>query len=441
MRKKCLLALLLALTLLMSGCALVTVDQAADNARIIVDVNGQTVTKRQVNNAVSNTISQNEYMNQLYSMFGMSGSYPTDKATITPQVIAAFVENLVTEQKAKELGLDQYTEEEQAHIKEHADEEWKNYLSQIAKNYFPDLTLEGEALEAEAQKYIQQYGLSDRAYFDASAAEEELLEKIKSYTIKDVAVTDEEVQALYDEKVAADKETYTASPASYGNTVGNGGTAYYAPAGYRNVKHILINLTDEDSAKVDEAKAASTKAQTAQTDAQKALDEAAEDADKTALQAALDEAKKAADEAAAAVTAAEDAAFAAIQGKADEVYAKATAEGADFDALVKEYSQDSEGAPEYYVVSADSTAFVAPFVTASMALKNVGDVSEPVRTTYGYHIIKYFSDVQEGPVALETVKDALSKEALTTKQEKTYSDAVAAWTEAANVKTYPEKMN
>lgn len=441
MRKKGLLALLLALTLLMSGCALVTVDQEADNARIIVDVNGETVTKRQVSNAVSNTISQNEYMNQLYSMFGMSGSYPTDKATITPQVISAYVENLVSKQKAKELGLDQYTEEEQAHIKEHADEEWKSYLSQIAKNYFPDQTLEGEALEAEAQKYIQQYGLSERAYFDESATEEELLKKLKNDTIKDVTVSDEEVQALYDEKVAADKETYTASPASYGDTVGNGGTAYYAPAGYRNVKHVLIKLTDEGSAKVDEAKSASTKAQTAQTDAQKALDEAAEDADKAALQAALDEAKKAADEAAAAVTAAEDAAFAAIQDKADEVYAKATAEGADFDALVKEYSQDSEGAPEYYVVSADSTAFVAPFVTASMALQNVGDVSEPVRTTYGYHIIKYCSVVQEGPVALETVKDALSKEALTNKQEKTYDDALAAWIEAASVKTYPEKMN
>ena len=35
--------LLLALTLLLSGCALVTVDTAKDNARVIVDVNGETV--------------------------------------------------------------------------------------------------------------------------------------------------------------------------------------------------------------------------------------------------------------------------------------------------------------------------------------------------------------------------------------------------------------
>ena len=43
MQKKSLLALLLALSVLLSGCALVTVDTAKDNARVIVDVNGETV--------------------------------------------------------------------------------------------------------------------------------------------------------------------------------------------------------------------------------------------------------------------------------------------------------------------------------------------------------------------------------------------------------------
>ncbi len=440
MRKKSLLALLLALTMLLSGCALVAVDQAADNARIIIDVNGETVTKQSVSNSVNSVISQNEYMNQMYSMFGMSASYSTDSATITPQVIEAYVENLVSLQKAKALGLDQFTEEEQAKIKENADSDWASYLSQVAQAYFPDQTLEGEALEAEALKAIEQHGLSGRDTFDQSAADAMLLDKLKEYAIKDVAVTDEEVTALYDEKVAADQEKYTADPVSYGTAVSNGTAVYYAPAGYRNVKHILIQLTDEDSAAVDEKEKASTDAKTALTDAQAALENAEEGADTAALQTAVDEAQKAADEAAAALEAATDAAFANIKGKADEVYALATAEGADFDALVKEYSQDSESAPEYYVVSEGSTVFVAPFVTGAMALEKVGDISEPVRTDYGYHIIKYCGDVAEGPVALEGVREALASEALTAKQESTYADAVAAWTEEADVKTYPEKM-
>ena len=42
MQKKSLLALLLALMMLLSGCALVTVDTEKDNARTIIDVNGET---------------------------------------------------------------------------------------------------------------------------------------------------------------------------------------------------------------------------------------------------------------------------------------------------------------------------------------------------------------------------------------------------------------
>lgn len=455
MRKKCLLALLLVLSLILSGCALTTVDKDADNARVVIDVNGETVTKGQLTNAVNNVINQNQsmiqYYSQMYAAMGMQApasmyqSYPTDSATVLSEVINAYTSQLVNLQKAKELKLDEFTEEEQTHIQEDAEESWKSYLSSIASHYFPDQTLEGEALEAEAQKYIDLYKLPNKETYMADAKEdatrEVLLDKLRADTIKDVTVSDDEVKALYDEKVAADQETYDTNPAAYGSAVSNGTTVYYAPAGYRHVKHILTKFADEDSKKIDEATKASTEAQNALLDAQNALDNAAEDADKTALQAAVDEAQKAADEAAAAVTAATDTAFANIQEKTDEIYALATAEGADFDALVKEYSQDGEGAPEYYTLNEGSTIFVEPFVTGAMALKNVGDVSEPVRTTYGYHIIQYFEDVAEGPVALDTVKDALSKEALTTKQDKTYSDAMAAWKEAASIKTYPEKMN
>ena len=441
MRKKSLLALLLALMMVMSGCALVTVDQTADNAQVIVDVNGETVTKRQVTNVVNNTISQNQYMNQMYAMFGMTANYPTDSATIIPQVISYYVEHLVRVQKAKELGLDQFTEEETAEINEHAQEDWQSYLSQVASNYFPGLNLEGEELEAEAQKYIEEYSLATRENFVESATSEKLLEKLEAETVKDVTVSEEDLENLLAEKVAADQETYTATPASYGVAVSNGTATYYAPAGYRHVKHILVKLTDDDSAAITEKQTALTEANTALTTAQSALENAAEDADKEALQAAIDEAQKAVEEAQKAVDEATEAAFANIQEKTDEIYALATAEGADFDALVKEYSEDSDSAPETYVVNESSTVFVEPFVTAAMALENIGDVSEPVRTTYGYHIIKYVADVEEGPVTLDAVRETIEAEALQTKKDTTYEEAVSSWIEAADVKTYPEKIN
>ena len=103
MQKKSLLALLLALMMLLSGCALVSVDTAKDNARVIVDVNGETVNKATISAAVQNTLAQNQYYNQLYSSYGMSGMFSTDEATVTSEVINSYVENLVSKQKAAEL--------------------------------------------------------------------------------------------------------------------------------------------------------------------------------------------------------------------------------------------------------------------------------------------------------------------------------------------------
>ena len=112
MRKKSVLALLLALMIILSGCTLVTKDEEKDNARVIIDVNGETVTKHVVTAAVQNQISQNEYYNQMFAAYGYSGVYSTDEATVTAQVIDSFVENLVLKQKAYAMGMNELTDEE-----------------------------------------------------------------------------------------------------------------------------------------------------------------------------------------------------------------------------------------------------------------------------------------------------------------------------------------
>ena len=107
---------------------------------------------------------------------------------------------------------------------------------------------------------------------------------------------------------------------------------------------------------------------------------------------------------------AKEAAYAAIQPTVDEVLSKLD-EGEDFDALIAEYGQDPgmESSPakeDGYPVSADSTNWVTEFRDAAMALENVGDVSEPVRSEHGIHIIKYVSD-GKGRAARTRVREAL----------------------------------
>ena len=441
MRKKGLLALLLAVTLLMSGCALVTVDEAADNARVIVDVNGETVNKLTVHNAVHSVIEQNEYMNQFYTMLGGNVNLPTDEATVLTQVVDTYVNNLVAGQKAKELGFDQMTEEDTAAIEEEAEHEYQDYLSQVASNYLPGSTLEGDELLAEAEKYAQEHGMVGKDYFVQAVSEEKAVEKLRADTVKDVAVTEEDLEAAFTSHADANKASYDASPDAYGYAVNNGSTVYYAPAGYRMVKQILVKLAQEDSDAIAEKQTVLNDANKALTDAQDAVAAAAEGADLDALNAAVTDAEKAVEEATADLDAIRAAAFQAAKEKADEVYAKVTAEGADFDALVKEFNEDT-GMPEVgYAVREGYSYFVESFTQAAMALENVGDVSEPTESEYGYHIIQYSADVPEGNVALDTVRDSLSEEVLTSKQNEAYNLALGEWINAADVKTYIEKMD
>lgn len=94
--------------------------------------------------------------------------------------------------------------------------------------------------------------------------------------------------------------------------------------------------------------------------------------------------------------------------RAEEV-AQKLKDGGDFAALAKEYSEDASnkdnGGKLETPVSGDGT-YVYDFETAAMALKKAGDISAPIKTEFGYHIIKadeIKTDVKETQYRYETI--------------------------------------
>jgi peptidyl-prolyl cis-trans isomerase SurA len=74
--------------------------------------------------------------------------------------------------------------------------------------------------------------------------------------------------------------------------------------------------------------------------------------------------------------------------KADSVEAMLKA-GANFEELVKKYSEDKFSVNEGGVLKQFGVGKMTPaFEATSFALKNPGDISAPVQTEYGFHIIK-----------------------------------------------------
>ena len=132
--------------------------------------------------------------------------------------------------------------------------------------------------------------------------------------------------------------------------------------------------------------------------------------------------------------------FAASKAKADEIYAELRG-GADFAALAKEHSADPSAclesdpqAPKDFVEKADKDCgkltitrgqTVPEFDKIAFELDK-GELSKPVKTTYGYHVIEAVSDVRKATTKpLDVVKPEIRAALL---QEKRNVE-IKAWVE------------
>ena len=447
MRKKALLALMMAAILLLSGCALIQKDQAVDNATEIIRMGDKVYTKIQVKAA-----AQQELINkaQTYSMLGYAYDMtdPANIAEAQEAAVKALKEDLTLTAKAAELGFDQLTDEELEAVKAKAQESYDNMVN-TAKQYVEGKDEMDEAALTEAAVKMAEDAGYTLENLTESATKDAVSAKLKEYAVKDVTVTDEEIQAEYDSKVESNKETYAENAASWAAAANNGYTTlYYTPAGVRRVKQILVKFTEEDQTAIKDANTKLSDANTARSAAQDKVDavqktldtegitdEEKTEADLAAAKQELDEADKALLAANQAVTDATDKAFANIDEKADAVVAK-LAEGGDWQKLTDEYNEDTgmKDNEKGYAVAAGMSGFDAAFVDAAMALEKIGDVSPKTKGQYGYYIIRYESDEAEGPVALETLKETISSSLLNTKQNDTYKATLAQWVEEAGIK-------
>lgn len=90
--------------------------------------------------------------------------------------------------------------------------------------------------------------------------------------------------------------------------------------------------------------------------------------------------------------------------KATDIYNQIKG-GADFETLMRENSEDGEQSFDGYSFTHGDGQFVTEFDNASYALA-VGDVSEPVETKFGFHIIKRYPS-QETASSLDDVRESL----------------------------------
>ena len=267
-----------------------------------------------------------------------------------------------------------------------------------------------------------------------------VLDKVQQLMVQDATVTDEEVEARYQELVASDKELYENDieaymeynsqvdmMAMYAAMYGSSNDmdyAWYKPEGFRAVRHILLPVDDE--------------LMNTFTDLQARYEEQQQHAGEDETETETD-AEPVTEE---QVSQAKAAIFASLADKIEEINQKVI-DGVDFDELITAYGVDADGNPSdpgmlsnpYYEVCAASTSvYVSEFVEASMSIPEVGGISAPYLSSFGVHIVKYLHDIPGGPVEMtQAQREAKRAEILNEKQNELYSAKIDEWLEQAQV--------
>lgn len=340
-----------------------------------------------------------------YAMLGEDVSEISN--SILSQVLVDMASERIAYLKAAELGYTQYTDKELREIETRAQQEYDATIAFYA----------GGDADDEAVAQVQDY-LAETEGFNLESVKAEIeseywMEKLVASVTANVDVDADDISALYSRRVEEQTAEFDADTNAFEAALMGGEVVVYNPAGYRTVKQICLALDEESAvraAEINEQLASET-----------------DEAVIAQLQAELD----------------------ALYAPLEESAAQAIAQfegGKDFDDLIKTYGDAcaySAGAfsSTGYYISENTVVWPEAFVDAAMALANPGDVSAPVRSEIGVHVVRYIANVQPGSIPLSNVSARLTAETQTVAEDEAWLKQMQAWLEEANVQYYPENYN
>ena len=353
---------------------------ALDDGVLASAYNGAvTVLQSEIQDEFDNMLSQ--YV-AYYAQYGYNvDEYDTDlQASVAQETVQSKLSTAIVRHYAAENGYE-LTEEKKAELAAQVQTTLDN-TREYLESYLSASGYTGDELTQAVEDQLTQAGYSEESLME-TAELNDVLNYLYEKATADIAVTEDEVKAAFDEKVATQKENY-ADLDTFINDYVNENEILYTPEGVRLMECIYIAKVDGEATEDEATKAEATPEES--TD------------------------------------------IAELSGYAKaKAVAASIAGGADFEEAMKAYNEDSSTEEQMlrgYPVAEGSQLYGEEFIAGALALENVGDVSDVIATDYGYFILRYAKDLETGEVDFESRKETETEEALTNKKNDAYTEYV-----------------
>ncbi len=396
------------IALSLAGCSIRTGTSIFESCIMSIDLDNDDIVASPKGEGVTNAdelaIDYLDFKKEyLYFLRGYGATNDMDEsqaAAFTAQretIINYLVNERVINDKARQMGLDVFTQEELDALEADYQKNLQTQFESFGEYADYGTLAAGETVSAE-EKLARGEEEFDKYLADCLLTRDDLLtwqrnalivEKVREAIVAEVTVDRAEAEDVLEKYIEDVKQIYAEDPVEY--ETGGAYTSFWLPEDARNIKHILIAFEEIDSDEIMAMRA---------------------DGDEAGADAMREEK------------------LAEIKQQADEIV-NMLDNGADFDELISEYSADAAGSeafPAGYTVIPDSVSYVEDFVDAAYSLENIGDYVLAA-SDYGWHIVMYASDAAVPQEDLDMFVDYIHENLTATAKEKKYEETMKAWTE------------
>ena len=391
------------------------------------------------------SLAQFAYQSGIDAAVGLSLETLTDedRQMILDSTMERLTQNALLENRMREKGKADFTDAEQEIMRSMAQSRYEQLwqgLYQKLRESSEDVT------EKQVSEWMNKQGYTVDAIFREYRIQELQFRAFEMYC-KDVTITTKDVAAYYENTyVAPDRERYEHDVPLYEKEILlKNNEAFFVPEGYRYIKHILLAYPDDlmDALRpyAERLKAAQEKLQEAYQSLADAATQVAEMNDLLPWREAYDEAKAEETGAEQAYLDKREEALDMLKPVTEEIIRRYQA-GEPFENLMKEFSTDKNfQSPEEpgFPFHPESTNWPEAFRAAAAELEKPGDLSQPVATDTGIHIIQYAGDMATGAHALtDEEQKALEEAALYAARLDRLHTLMETWKQDYEIETHPE---